>query len=291
VSSASAANAGTVEPLRQIYDALPQLVVAGNSFTQAIERISAGVDHFCSKIGDLASGPLQKSIGEIKTDLVALRQHHDIIEPFAHVEAVEQLRQQNRPERVKLLLLAESHVRVPDDQFNQRGCGFIYEPRYTTPWWYDLFLPGFGSNHDGRLTPELKVGMLSRMRDAGFWVLDASVLSLSGYAKVGCPENRPFSKAPYRRGHERELLNLSWQVYVQPIFCALMSVPNPPVLAAYRRVSHLLPSQWRSNAEPFLVFPPRNHQAHYRQSTFVGGTQTFRRKAADAGFGICLRAD
>ena len=289
MSAISGINAAAGDLLRQTYDALRQLVMAANPFMQIIARISTESDDLCTAAGDLASGPLRKSLDGIKADLAALIRQHDLVEPFAHVEAVELLRQQNRPETVKLLLVAESHVRVSDDNFSQRGCGFIYEPRYTTRWWYDLFLPGFGSNRQGRLTPDLKVRMLARMRDAGFWVLDASVLSLSGYAKVGSQENRPFSKAPYGSTLEGKLLDLSWRTYVQATFCALMTAPNPPVLAAYGRISHLLPSQWRSEAEPFLVFPAQNNQAQYRQATFVGGTETFRRKAAAAGLETCLR--
>jgi hypothetical protein len=131
--------------------------------------------------------------------------------------------------------------------------------------------------------------MLERMRSAGFWVLDASILSLSGYQKVAPVENRPFSRAPYTKGLEREILELSWRDHVDATFSSVMSSPNPPVLAAYRRIAHLLPPQWRSRAEPLMVFPPRAGQARYRESTFSGGTETFRRKGAEACLNTCLR--
>lgn len=235
--SASAPTAGSIDSLRQTYDVLSRLIQNRNSCLQQIARLSARTDQLCSVFGDLGSGAMFDSIAALRADLVALKDQYDVVEPFAHVEAVERLRQQNRPEQVKLLLIAESHVRVSGDQFDRRGCGFIYEPRYTTPWWRDLFLPAFGSKHKGRLTPELKARMLERMRSAGFWVLDASILSLSGYQKVAPVENRPFSRAPYTRGLEREIPELSWRDHVDATFSSVMSSPNPPVLAAYRRIA------------------------------------------------------
>jgi hypothetical protein len=87
---------------------------------------------------------------------------------------------------------------------------------------------------------------------------------------------------------ESKILDLSWRSYAQSTFRTLMSDSNPPVLAVYRRISHLLPLEFRAQAEPCLIFPPRAEQARYRRSTFVGGTETFKQKAAAAGLQACL---
>src|SRR6266404_1617799 len=67
------------------------------------------------------------------------------IEPLSHVLQVDALRQAYRPKGdVRLLLIAESHVRRPDQYVQSFGPGFLYNPNYYTSWWGDLFLPAFG---------------------------------------------------------------------------------------------------------------------------------------------------
>src|ERR1039457_3918441 len=135
------ASVTTAVSLKRVYDALRQLVLTENPSIRAIEAISAGIDRMCSTAGNHGGGTkdqVSEAVTSLRADVVALRRQHDIVEPFDHVEEVERLRQRNRPRQVKLLLIAESHVRVSDDQFARRGAGFLYEPRYTTRWWNDL---------------------------------------------------------------------------------------------------------------------------------------------------------
>src|SRR5262249_3096400 len=89
------------------------------------------------------------------------------IETFDHVWEVEHLRIQQRPKHIRLLLIAESHVRVRDLQV--KGACFIYEPRYYTPWWGDLFLPAFGAPYHKGTTPTIRRDCLDAMREEGFW--------------------------------------------------------------------------------------------------------------------------
>jgi hypothetical protein len=104
------------------------------------------------------------------------------LEPYAHVSETEALRQSFRPDFVRLVIVAESHVRKSDGDFQENGPGLVYNPQYSTPWWDDLLFPGFGGTASKGIPYRAKC--LQRLRDSGVYVLDASVISLSGYQRV-----------------------------------------------------------------------------------------------------------
>jgi hypothetical protein len=160
----------------------------------------------------------------------------DDIEPLASALEVERLRQAWRPEPVRVALLAESHVWTSAEEASLRvggeGCAesgfarFVYclgygEPSLVTiagnrgtPQYWRLFHdcldgPDVAFEHltrkqrDDRLRIQAKQNLLRRMRDAGLWLIDASVTAL--YRSGG----RRVSGGVYRR-----VLQTSWDSHV-----------------------------------------------------------------------------
>lgn len=215
--------------------------------------------------------------GEEKTDCLRL-------EPIEHVREVERLRQLYRPQcgKLRLLLLAESHVVVSD---LSKGVGFIYEPRYYTPWWHDLILPGFGADPK-RTTADLREKYLTRLRDEGFWLLDISIIALSGYRKVERDwPNRPFDMHSGRI--RKEFSQLSWDGHVRGLFLDIV-LREAPVVAAFESVTWILPSEAPCTIHP-IKFRTKSNNRVYRSPDYKGGTHSFKDLAERAGLEHCLR--
>ena len=208
--------------------------------------------------------------------------HSAYIEPYSHVEQVDALRQQYRPRDVRLLVVAESHVRRSDDAFLQRGPAFLYNPRYYTPWWTELLLPALGGTPG--TNAEKRAAYLTRMQDCGIWMLDASVLSLSGYRTTQADwEPRPFTAV------EQEIVKTSWAGYVQHEFASVWRQQRKPVLCVFERINHVLPTDVRTQAIPLrFLSPGANSRVCYRSPEYRFGTERFREAARQAGVANCL---
>ncbi len=203
------------------------------------------------------------------------------VEPVEHVLAVECLRQLYRPNGdVKFLLIAESHVRVSAGGFETKGSGFIYEHRYYTPWWHDFILPAFGTPQG--TTPEKRLRWLECLRSNGFWLLDVSLLSLSGYRKVDrdwC--GRPLEKL---RG---EIIKVSWDCHVENFFDQIMNQGCPPVVCAFESISNVLPSAVKEQST-IVKFKGQGNASKFRRRDYPYGTERFRDAARKAGIEACL---
>lgn len=208
--------------------------------------------------------------------------HSAYVEPYAHVEQVDALRHQYRPHDVRLLIVAESHVRRSNEVFLQRGPAFIYNPRYYTPWWTELLLPALGGTPGTNANKRAEY--LYRLRDSGIWIQDASILSLSGYRTVQTEwEPRPFTTV------EKDVVETSWFGYVQQEFASVWQQPHKPVLCVFERISHVLPSEVREQAIPLrFLSPGPNSRTRYRSPEYRFGTQRFCEAARQAGVENCL---
>ena len=225
---------------------------------------------------------LTRTYDLLKSGLVSQFGADSPIEPFTHVARVEELRHQYRPAGpIRLLLVAESHVRTAEADFATKGVQFLYEHRYYTPWWGDLLLPGFGASSDGT-TAGVRQDYLERMQAAGFWLLDVSILALSGYEKVGASTSRPFE------ARREQLLRTSWSSHVRALFQHVLTQPTPPVIVAFDNVADVLPLPLR-NRVPRLKFKNQKNTKQYRSPSYDGGTATFAAAARQAGLATCLR--
>lgn len=221
-----------------------------------------------------------ESLGTCYDSIVQLLSSHpnrSLVEPFDHVLQVERLRLERRPQGdVRLLLIAESHVRIRD--IGNKGAGFVFEPRYYTPWWRNLFLPSFGAAFT-RTTHPIRGRCLQSLSSAGFWLLDASVLSLSGYKKVGCDQSRPFE-----RTLTRQIVQLSWEKHVRQHYESVMRQTSKPVVVAFENVAEVLPIA----ADFKIKFEVKANSRVYRTPEYGWGTHTFKKAAKLAGLDSCL---
>ena len=200
------------------------------------------------------------------------------LEPFEHVNEVERLRIAFRPANARLLLFAESHVRVTDEFFADRGAGFIYNHRYYTPWWNDLLLPALGTHgvQNVSLTEPARLAQLLSFQRLGFWVVDASIIALSGYKKLGKHfEGRPFDVV---RG---AIIENSWE-HVGPIVDEMLNQAQPPAICYFQNVDFVLPEEVRKKGTALKFCTPTNASV-YRSETYPHGTVAFISAARRAG--------
>ena len=203
------------------------------------------------------------------------------LEPLEHVLEVERLRQAFRPEGdVKFLVLAESHVRSTLPNFARQGAGFIYEPRYYTPWWHQLLLPAFGVLQP--TTADKRANFLLRLKQSGFWVLDVSLISLSGYTKVD-PNwpNRPLDRI------KREIFRESWNGHVERLFEEVRTQRRPAVICAFDCVRDVSPLHLGDNVT-FIRFKAQGNSAKYSRPDYPFGTSKFQEAARKAELAGCL---
>ena len=205
--------------------------------------------------------------------------NRSMVEPFDHVLQVERLRLERRPkENVRLLLIAESHVRTRD--ISSKGAGFVFEPKYYTPWWQNLFLPSFGAAFS-KTTRSIRDRCLHSLTNAGFWLLDASVLSLSGYRRSGTIQSRPFERTV-----TRQIVQVSWETHVRQHYELVMQQASKPVVVAFVNVAEVL-----SIKPDFRVkFEAKANSRIYRTPEYGWGTHTFKKAAKLAGLDSCLSA-
>ena len=225
-----------------------------------------------------------ESVQRVYNDVRALLCEKDLghyVEPVEHVFEVECLRRKYRPDGdVKLLLIAESHVRVSPDCFASKGSGFIYQHHYYTPWWHDFILPAFGKRQP--TNPEKRLRWLECLKFSGFWLLDVSLLSLSGYHKV----DRSWPRRPLD-GLREEIIKVSWGCHVKDIFDQIMDQGCPPVVCAFESISFVLP--WATKDQATIVkFKGRGNAPVFHSLDYPYGTQRFCDAARKARIEACF---
>jgi hypothetical protein len=159
-------------------------------------------------------------------------------------EEVERLRSQWRPERVRVVVLAESHVWTSRDETRSRvtqpngietgfarfvyclGCG---EPQLVSPaverntsaWQYwklfhDTVYEPTATSHRGltksgerdwQKRVQNKLDLLKKMQSAGVWLVDASVTALYG------------NGIKLTKKHYRDVLEACWESHIREVLC------------------------------------------------------------------------
>jgi len=185
------------------------------------------------------------------------------LEPLRDVERVNELRQSFRPKTIKLLILGESHVRRRD------GPGFIYNAAYYTPWWRDLLWPAFGGRGQSR------ADNLLMLQQRGVWILDASIIALSGYRNVRREwPARPLD--PYRN----EIFAASWDAFVRNEFESASSAP----VVYFESAAAMLPAATRANGTALRFNGPRSAKTlRYTDPAYRYGTARFGEAVRAAG--------
>ena len=205
--------------------------------------------------------------------------------PYEDVIRTESLRQSFRPDLVRLVIIAESHVRKPPADFRENGPGLVYNPQYSTPWWRDLLFPGFGGTPSKSVLYRAKC--LQRMKESGVFVLDASIIALSGYEKVD-PRwpRRPFDK------HLEKIIRECWARFTGWELDLIIKENPDVVVALYTGVREVLGGELRSDvaerAFP-LKFRVASNEKVYEEPDYQFGTQSFRAATKCAGLSACLK--
>src|SRR5258707_671754 len=117
------------------------------------------------------------------------------------------------------------------------------------------------------------------MSAAGFWLLDASTLSLSGYKKVNNSQPRPFQNETLK-----ELIESSWQNHVEAQFDGIMRQQKRPVVIMFENLRSSLPITPDFN----IKFECASNSRVYRGIDYKWGTETFKKAAREAGIHDCL---
>ena len=211
--------------------------------------------------------PLETAYHSIRQLLQQANCEH-FLEPFEHVEAVHRLRHQYRPTGpIKLVVIGESHVR----RFLKPG--FIYDPTYYTPWWRDLLAPAFNFSHP--TNAEERRTYLQKLQKAGFWLVDVSVIALSGYQTI----HASWPKRPLD-GLLEPILHASWQNYTASEIAACGS----RAFCYFTRVASVLPEHILTQGVPLKFNSPRPPQGlRYRDPAYPYGTARFAKVVQSLG--------
>ena len=203
------------------------------------------------------------------------------VEPWSHVLTVEKLRWKNRPTNPKLLLLAESHVRSPQNTMNKRS---LCVAKHGVKFVYNTARKGKGRIWNCleqialKMNPELRNiskegnqayrnAIFAELSERGVWLADISIMALSGFQTLrhgsdndrlsgnalevvencrargeGWSSRIRLRKFEGLRDLERHLLLLSWEGYVK--HCASAFVEEGGVTyACYPRIGRFLKEQ------------------------------------------------
>lgn len=227
---------------------------------------------------------LRELYGELRIALerVDLEQY---LEPYEHVHTTELLRQSFRPGFVRLVIVAESHVRKQDADFRENGPGLVYNPRYSTPWWTDLLFPGFGGTSSKSIPYRAKC--LQRMKESGVYVLDASIIELSGYQRVDSNwPRRPFD------AHREQLIRDCWMTFTGLELDRIIAGNPNVVVVLYTTVRDMLGGELRRDVAE-LAFPLKfrgaGNQKLYEEPDYPFGTRSFSAATKRAGLSACFR--
>ena len=207
------------------------------------------------------------------------------VEPYEHVRGNESLRQSFRPGLVRLVVIAESHVRKPDADLSENGPGLVYNPQYKTPWWKDLLFPGFGGTPSESIPYRAKC--LKRMKESGVYVLDASIIALSGYQRVDSKwPRRPFG------AYDGTIVRDCWAHYTGRELDQMIAENPDVVVVLYTTVRDMLGGALRSDVAKgavLLKFRGKGNERVYEEPNYMFGTQSFCSATKSAGLSACLK--
>lgn len=183
---------------------------------------------------------LEKAYLDIKTKFGDILE----IEPFCIVKSVDDHRNFWKPEKVRILLLAESHVYTPMTEYNHvmrydrfpelNGCPKNYvklvyclgygernfsgvNSKSGTPPFWKIFVSCTQENFNSEFKKILlgktknqnqrlrnKICLLESLKEKGIWLLDASIVAI----------NDTFKPSPKIK---KEILKISWEQYISKV--------------------------------------------------------------------------
>jgi len=234
---------------------------------------------------------LEKAYLDIKTKFENILE----LEPFDVVKSVDNHRNFWRPERVKVLLLAESHVYTTITKHNNImrydgfpeliGCPSNYVklvyclgygerklvnlPDRGTPQFWKIFASCVNQNFDSEFkkirisdTPNFhqrlrnKISILEKLKEQGIWLVDASIVALYN------DNIKPLEKIM------EKIIKISWKQHVSKI---IYEIKPDMIIVIGKGVSKILEDELNKINIPFHVQPQPNARLSKKdiEKTFV----------------------
>ena len=218
---------------------------------------------------------LEKAYFNIKTKFENVLE----LEPFDIVKSVDDHRNFWKPKKVKVLLLAESHVHTSVSKYDNLmryddfpeliGCPTNYVklvyclgygerklvnlPDRGTPQFWKIFAACINQNFSSESkkilissTPNFhlrlhnKISLLEKLNDRGIWLVDASIVALYNNA------DKPFQKVM------KEIMEISWEHHVSKV---IHEVKPAKIIVIGVGVSNILEDKLNKINIPFHVQP------------------------------------
>lgn len=218
---------------------------------------------------------LEKAYFDIKTKFENVLE----LEPFDIVKSVDDHRNFWKPKKVKVLLLAESHVYTSVSKYDNLmryddfpkliGCPTNYVklvyclgygerklvnlPDRGTPQFWKIFAACINQNFSSESkkilissTPNFhlrlhnKISLLEKLNDRGIWLVDASIVALYNNA------DKPFQKIM------KEIMEISWEHHVSKV---IHEVKPAKIIVIGVGVSNILEDKLNKINIPFHVQP------------------------------------
>lgn len=222
------------------------------------------------------------------------------IEPFAIVQTVDEYRMYWKPEKVRIILLAESHVHTTREEFlSELDCTVLNLPGYPKNFIRFVYCLGYGENsvlckaiskNPGSLgfwkiffstcnhvttlddfsplmktrsfhdTVPNKIGLVHEMKKRGIWLVDASIIGING-------EHRP---SP---GNYRKILLHCWDYHIKEMIAG--SAPEQVIIIG-KGVGHVLGNRVSQviGRQPVIISQPNGHIS--REERFEDFRQLYR---------------
>ena len=216
---------------------------------------------------------LEKTYFEIKAKFENVLE----LEPFDVVKSVDDHRNFWRPEKVRVLLLAESHVYTPITKYDNtmrydgfqelNGCPINYVklvyclgygerklvnlPDRGTPQFWKIFVSCVSQNFDSEFkkirisdTPNFhqrlhnKISILEKLKEEGIWLVDASIVALYN------DNIKPSPKIM------KGVIEISWEQYVSKV---IHEVKPEKIIVIGKGVSKILEDKLNKIYIPFHV--------------------------------------
>ena len=218
---------------------------------------------------------LEKAYFDIKTKFENVLE----LEPFDIVKSVDDHRNFWKPKKVKVLLLAESHIHTSVSKYDNLmryddfpeliGCPTNYVklvyclgygerklvnlPDRGTPQFWKIFAACINQNFSSESkkilissTPNFhlrlhnKISLLEKLNDRGIWLVDASIVALYNNA------DKPFQKIM------KEIMEISWEHHVSKV---IHEVKPAKIIVIGVGVSNILEDKLNKINIPFHVQP------------------------------------
>ena len=218
---------------------------------------------------------LEKAYFDIKTKFENVLE----LEPFDIVKSVDDHRNFWKPKKVKVLLLAESHIYTSVSKYDNLmryddfpkliGCPTNYVklvyclgygerklvnlPDRGTPQFWKIFAACINQNFSSESkkilissTPNFhlrlhnKISLLEKLNDRGIWLVDASIVALYNNA------DKPFQKIM------KEIMEISWEHHVSKV---IHQVKPAKIIVIGVGVSNILEDKLNKINIPFHVQP------------------------------------